>query len=296
MLPPISPTTPSAPTSFTVAAAVNGTLVFDIGESVVKPLNTRYQVIRSTNSADASVGTVVWDGLASHVPLVMPTSRHYYYARAYAGSYYSPYNPNTFGLTVFPNPEATGAYGGLAVPDPDVFYSAENGGYWITDKTNVWSLSLTGGLSAGRIIVTDPTSSQMFSLPVQPLPKLRAGGVSMAITARIASLAAMNSFDTVRMTARGWTGVGTPTLASNVSTRVVFLNADFASLQQRGVGNWLTVTGVSSILTEQGSSGLSYIDARSYPYVVVGLDFSIGNVNSQFKGVLELDQVYFDYI
>lgn len=98
-LPTTNATMPSEPASFAVTTAINGTLGFEIGRPIVYPFNTRLLIIRSTNSADASVGTVVYDGSDQRVNLVMPASNHWYWARAYVNPG-SPtaYTPNTFGV------------------------------------------------------------------------------------------------------------------------------------------------------------------------------------------------------
>jgi hypothetical protein len=97
-LPSINPTTPTEPATFTVTPNINGTLGFVIGDPVVEPRNTRFQVIRTLTSTNAAVGTVIYDGVMQRIDLASPTSQHYFFARAYAGSYFSPYKPNTLGL------------------------------------------------------------------------------------------------------------------------------------------------------------------------------------------------------
>lgn len=100
-------TTPTEPTSLSALPQVNGTIMFTWDTPIVKPPGTRFRIVRSTNSADASVGTVVWDGLASPVPLVMPTSQHFYYVYALTGSgAKSPFQPNTFGVAATARLEA----------------------------------------------------------------------------------------------------------------------------------------------------------------------------------------------
>ncbi len=102
-LPSINPTTPSAPTSLDVGFTnVYGTLLFNIGEPVVRPIGTRYQIIRSNVSTNAAVGTIVYDGDVLRSSVYAPSSSQYYYSRAYVGSYYGPYYPNSAGIAVGP--------------------------------------------------------------------------------------------------------------------------------------------------------------------------------------------------
>lgn len=97
-LPVTNQTTPSEPASLAVTN-VNGTLGFAMGRPIVYPLNTRFQIIRSTNSGNASVGTVVYDGTDLRVNLVMPASNHWYWGRSYVNpSSFSAFQPNTFGV------------------------------------------------------------------------------------------------------------------------------------------------------------------------------------------------------
>lgn len=102
-IPATNPTTPTAPGSFGVVPNINGTLTFSLTDPVVKPIGTRFQVIRSGNASDASVGTAIYDGVLSQVDLICPASVQYYYARAYVGSHYSGYIPNTFGVSATAN-------------------------------------------------------------------------------------------------------------------------------------------------------------------------------------------------
>jgi hypothetical protein len=126
-LPAINVTTPSELTSFTAVPQINGTILFGLGNPIVRPFNTIFRIIRSTSSRDASVGTTVWAGNANVVPLVMPTSRHWYYAQAYvAGSnpeIVSPYLPNTFGLSVLSIREANNSELNRVIPDAEFTYS-----------------------------------------------------------------------------------------------------------------------------------------------------------------------------
>lgn len=101
-LPAINQPKPSEPTNLSITQNVNGTLKFVIGKSIIAPLGTRYRVIRSTTSYDASVGTTAYDGESLQVDLTVPNSSHFYYSQAYVNAYVSAYYPNTFGIEAYP--------------------------------------------------------------------------------------------------------------------------------------------------------------------------------------------------
>jgi hypothetical protein len=96
-VPGTNPTVPSE-AILSVTNSVNGTIRFLIADPVVRPLGTRFQIIRSSISSNASVGTIIYDGLTQNVDLPAAPGTFFYYSRAYANSYFSPYSPNTIGL------------------------------------------------------------------------------------------------------------------------------------------------------------------------------------------------------
>jgi len=168
-IPPTNPTAPTEPQSFTVQSLA-GTLYFDWNSPTVKPMGTRYQLIRSPGSASAvQSGQIIWDGEADNalVGADSVTSPYWYHVRAYAGSYYSAYSPNTVGLLGVPAFAPNVA--GRTVPDPQ-FRSgiSANSWWWVAGGwPNPWgSLSPSGGLSsdAGRFIVVGTTSLVTISL------------------------------------------------------------------------------------------------------------------------------------
>ncbi len=120
-VPAINPTTPSAPT-MAITSNIGGTLTFNIDEPVTRPTGTNYQIIRSLVSSNAAVGTVIYDGVTRFITLSSPTSANYYWARAYANSYYSPYYPTTTGLTAI----ASGMNAGQAVPNAFTYVTMAN--------------------------------------------------------------------------------------------------------------------------------------------------------------------------
>lgn len=104
-LPTTNATIATAPPSLAAALDINGTVTFEIGLPIVNPADTRYQIIRSTNSGNAAVGTTVYDGTSRRITTVQPSSNHWFWARSYRASVpnsFSPYTPNTFGVFASP--------------------------------------------------------------------------------------------------------------------------------------------------------------------------------------------------
>lgn len=105
-LPPVNEITPSEPVGFSAVRQLNGTILFDWDTPVVFPAGSRYEIIRSTSTL-ATVSTTIWDGTARPVPLVCPTSPHWYFGRTRTPQGdLSGYSPNTFGLGVSARLEA----------------------------------------------------------------------------------------------------------------------------------------------------------------------------------------------
>lgn len=102
-IPANNPTTPSEPT-LSIENHINGTLRFKLAEPTVKPLGTKYQIIRSLVNTNAAVGTIIYEGDTRLIDLVSPSSVHYYWSRAYSNSYFSAYSPNTIGISAVPLP------------------------------------------------------------------------------------------------------------------------------------------------------------------------------------------------
>lgn len=102
VVPANNPTSPSAPSVLLVETELNGTLTFAIGQPLVFPKGTNYQLIRSTVSTNAAVGTIVWQGVTQRATITAPASVHYYFARAYCNSFFGPYYPNTTGISAVP--------------------------------------------------------------------------------------------------------------------------------------------------------------------------------------------------
>jgi hypothetical protein len=297
-LPPPNVTAPTAPPSFSATPQINGTILFEWTRPVVKPLGTEFQIIRSTNSANAAVGTVIWQGAASPVPLVSPTSPHWYFVRSIANSVVSPYMPNTFGVEAVAVPEANYYDGGEPISDPDFKHSTRRYDFWAWDSTAITaSLSLTGGLTHGRLRmdVTTTVLSTIISVPKEPIARLVGARVQSMIRARVSSIVtSAQAFEPISVRAVGWTGTVNSPAAYLYSGRVSDSNAQCATLvissMQSNVGRWFEASAANSIQT-LFNSGSGFLDPTSYPYLMGGI---LVQVNS-FRGVLEFDLVKLHY-
>jgi hypothetical protein len=278
MLPAANPTSPSEPTFFSATPQINGTILFEWGRSIVQPARTEFQIIRSVDSANAAVGTVVWRGLAGPVPLVMPTSRHAYYVRAIANSTFSPYQPNTFGLIAAARGEAESPKYSHLIRDWDFSLSTEPGTYWISSATNVMSLSPTGGIVGGKMVIKSQGPNDIFAAPLDPLHQNRSTVYRTSLRLRccsagpgVSSLSGSFAFQVA-----GWTGVGTPVTASNVSTtssQILIGLSDLIPVME----TWVDYNFTNSYHT-------SIANPSSYPYLVARMQTNIGSsAVSQFE-------------
>lgn len=307
-------TTPSEPTSFTAAEQINGTILFTIGTPIVKPFGTKYQIIRSTNSADASVGTVVWQGDASHVPLVMPTSIHWYYARSILttavqgfdpSTIVSAYQPNTFGVMARSLPEPTNRYGKDLVSDPEVMFSSENGRFWLIPNdpisTGVYSISLIGGSIAGRLItkansvassVADNALRYIFAIPNSPYPRAIPGRrIQLSMRYRALTSIASKGVNVYRhfVTVFGWTGSN----SFNLNNDLQILN-DFTIDVRSSNGAMPSSGQYAAVSTE---IALANGDYTTYPNLVCGLQVATNQNSSQnTSGANSGDMFEFDSI
>jgi hypothetical protein len=261
---------------------------------IVNPAGTEYQIIRSTNSANAAVGTVVWQGNALQVALVMPTSTHAYWVRAVTGSAASPYTPNTFGLLAAARDESESARNKGAFKDWNFELSPYFGSYWNTNLTSVFSLSPTGGVDGGRLIVV-PRSAQLYAVPVRPyeLVKARLARTSMRI--RCTSLGiGTNTGNGCVWSVFGWDGVSTPT-----QTNSNYLGGASAALAlgatlTANVGKWFEFTSVGTLLTDQFGG---FNDVSSWPYICGVLNTgNMGTTANSASGLFEIDFLSFDYL
>jgi hypothetical protein len=295
LLPPANATSPSEPTFLSAIQHVNGTLMFSWGRSIVQPARTEFQIIRSTNSANAAVGTVVWQGNALQVQLVMPTSTHAYYVRAIANSTFSPYQPNTFGLLAAARDESESARGSGPFKDWDFRLSPHFGSYWNTNNTNVFSISPSGGVDGGRLIVV-PRSAQLYAVPLRPFELVKARVARTSMRIRCTSLGVgVNTGNGCVFAVFGWDGVSTP--SQNNSN---FLGGASTALAlgpeiTANVGKWFEYTNVGTILTDQ--FGSSFADVSSHPYIMGVLNTgNMGTTPNSASGVFEIDFLDFHYL
>lgn len=294
-LPATNDTRPSEPPSFSATPQINGTILFEWTRPIVQPFGTEFRIIRSTNSVDASVGTVVWQGNAYQVPLVMPSSTHAYWVRAVTNSAVSPYQPNTAGILGAARDESESARGSGPFKDADFRLSPHFGSYWNTTATAIFSLSPTGGVdnTSGRLIVV-PRSAQLYSVPVRPyeLVKARVARTSMRI--RCTSLGVgVNTGGGCVWAVFGWDGVNTPVQTnSNYLGGASSALANFATVCAN-VGRWFEYTSAGTIQTDQ--FGSSFADVSSWPYVMGVLNtanMGTASANGQF----EIDFLDFTYL
>jgi hypothetical protein len=303
-LPAPNVTAPTEPTSFSAAAQINGTIFFDWTRPIVQPAGTEFQIIRSTNSANAAVGTVIWQGRGNPLALVSPTSRHWYWVRAIANSQVSPFQPNTFGVVIDARPEADNTLASNLIPDGDFDYSSVFGVFWGAGNTSAFSLSLTGGLTGGKLTITGTpnatanSSLYIFALPNSPYLRLYDSNVSIGMRYRVNSIATVDSANDVGPILRisGWTGVGTPNPTNTllVDNGLPNIAGSLVRIQPGGVGigNWDTiVTQVTSINTAKPTHP-AYVNPTSYPYLCA----AIGLFSQAGSTQWDIDKVWFRYI
>jgi hypothetical protein len=294
-LPAQNETTPTEPLGFAVAQQVNGTLLFSWNNPIVKPSGTRFRITRSTSDSNAiEAGTVVWEGDALYVPLVMPASRHYYWVHAVRNnSVYSPYQPNTVGIAGAARDESESARNSGAIKDWDFSLSPYFGSYWNTPATSVFSLSPTGGVVNGKLNIK-PGSAQLYSVPARPYELVKARNARISMRIRCTSFAAgVNTGGGCVFAVFGWDGVNTPVQTnSNYLGGASSALANFASVCAN-VGKWFEFTSVGTILTDQ--FGSSFADVSSWPYIMGVLNLTHSNMGSG-NSVFEIDFLDFRYL
>jgi hypothetical protein len=301
-----TPTIPTGPSTFSVGDQINGTILFQLGEPIIKPLGTLFQIIRSTSSIDASVGTVMWEGAAKVVAMVVPTSPHFYYARCIANSIVSEYTPNTFGLIARAKPTASYKFDSDLVSDPEILYSSEMGQYWTTIRTDIYSLSLSGGSVGGRIItkagsygfVGFDMANNLISLTNSPYPRYMVGR-SAYIAIRYRPLTAISPSSSApgvlryvhRLELYAWSGVGTP---ADANSNIFPLNGTQILVNSNG-----QMPNSGSYVDFTGSLGLFSVSTllASFPYIVATLRPNYtNNTDSFMQKASSLDMFEFDAI
>lgn len=177
VIPTTKGTTPSTPGGFAIEV-VNGTISFDWSAPAVLPRNTHYRIMTYTGSLSAvNSKQVLWQGDATHA-VIQTTNNSPFYAQvqAYAGSDFSPYNPNTFGLQVIPN------YSNIPAPASSwVAYLSGTAG----------KAGTTTPLSAGPLtaVVVSPTAP-VYSWTLTSSPT---GSITLAPSAGVPSVSFIGS-------------------------------------------------------------------------------------------------------
>jgi hypothetical protein len=294
MLPATNPTAPSEPPSFAATPQINGTILFEWTRPIVQPAGTEFQIIRTTNSANAAVGTVVWRGNASPVPLVMPTSRHWYYVRAVANSAFSPYTPNTFGVMAAPRGEASDPRV-FIISDPEFGLSRENGDFWFNGNTAVFSINPTLGLGGGALVISGPTSATMWAVPKMPYARTREGQMRVSIRVFCASYSVAGSATAWQFVAKPWNGVSTPTnsntdLSNNGGGVVVGALGHFSGTNSVNQGRWMSLTTVVSVDLVKATTPAA-INPTSYPYWAFRISPTNAAIGQWYVDLLTCDYV-----
>jgi hypothetical protein len=163
-IPLTNPTKPSAP-GFALTPLL-GTLRFNFTDPITKPLQTRYQVLRSPGTlAVAGSYSVIWEGVADEIALPAdPRSMFWYHGRAVANSFYSTVSPNTFGLGTAPWIGPESVPGNRSYPDGELAFAISS--YWsfvdsaaVSGIPSSLSFSTANGFTAQRGYVRVSVSS-----------------------------------------------------------------------------------------------------------------------------------------
>lgn len=293
--PTANATTPSEPTSLSAVEQINGTILFTIGTPIIRPPGSRFQIIRSTNSVDASVGTVVYEGIESPINLVMPTSRHWYYARSICNSLTSAYQPNTFGLSIATFPIAENRFAGQLITDPEFMFSSENGKFWIHSATAIFSLTLDGlpGAAGGSVRYLTPSlgvagfnADKMFALPNTPFLRNTDPPRGLNCQMRVRPLFTLPGNRRFTVYVYPWTGTPTLTGSTIDNGRQAQMFIDIST------GGILPSSG--SFVMRSGSSSVVASNVNSFPFLIAALVGPInGDVSSAVTGeAYEIDCIY----
>lgn len=293
--PTANATTPSEPTSFSATEQINGTILFTLGTPIVRPPGSRFQIIRSTNSGDASVGTVVYEGAESPVALVMPTSRHWYYGRTVCNSLVSAYQPNTFGISIATFPIAENRFAGELIPDPEFMFSSENGKFWVHTQATVFSLSLVGGPQAigGSVFYNTtsfnaPTFAQqvMFAIPNTPYVRNTEPGRGINCSIRVRPLFTPSSSN------RAFNVHVFPWNGGAVNSTNVRLGAS-ANMEVRVDSNG-TMPNSGQFVMRTGSASVINSNVNSWPFLIAAIAGPVtGDAFNSVEGEkYEIDCIY----
>lgn len=270
-IPATNPTTPSEPASFAVTPDL-GTLIFDFEEPTVKPLGTRYQILRSPGSlAVAGSYSVLWEGDATRTILQADMRSYYWYhGRTIANSHVSPaLYPNTYGIGAQPWITAETMPGNRVFPDGELFFA--NNSYWggLSTPANSGTafqdnfyLVNSGGITPQRgrlILACDSTfdsddslvllkrfdvnsKTSQYGLPMAP----GQGGIAVVQARRTTSVASGTSFS-VGVTAEIYgIKVWTPKSETIATNSILKMGINSWSTNS---GDWMTYVGTFSLPT-----------------------------------------------
>ncbi|MEJ1960719.1 MAG: hypothetical protein WDO56_03920 [Gammaproteobacteria bacterium] len=164
-IPVTNATTPTAPRDISIRA-INGTLEFSWDTPVVRPMGTRFQIWSAVNCADATAGTLRWEGDAQRATLqflqIDVSSGSFFWVRSIANSYASAWSPNTYGTPAAQTPPAESR---IVISDPQFRRGPSIGSYWkVQGSTAAASLSPSGGPSdgTGKLVVVGSTGMGQF--------------------------------------------------------------------------------------------------------------------------------------
>lgn len=262
-LPITNETRPSEPLGFSATPQLNGTILFNWNRPIVMPHGTEIQIIRSTNSVDAAVGTVVWQGLTRPLAIVVPNSDHWYYGRAISNSLVSAYSPNTYGVHGKPHEEADSTRFSRVTPDAE-FTLSQAMSYWVWNNTPNTGISLTGGEFGGRFQITATTPA-----PSTTLSALNAGvhaidGQPYRWVLRVRRTTPVSNFTpaiAVQMQVRV-RAVNTINVSSGPLASIAGGGSTLVNISSLELNTWTTFTSVVSVQTDTTSFMTPWVAAQ----------------------------------
>lgn len=253
-IPSTNPTNPSVPSSFAVTPLL-GTLRFDLGEPLVRPYNTRYQILRSPGTlAVAGSYSVLWEGDVTQITLPADVrSLYWYHGRMVANSYYSDLSPSTFGIASAPYIPPESVPGNRGFPDGELYFASAS--YWAEGGTGFTSfcsyqLLTTSGVTPQRGRVSISTNSGTAGGAQIEFSPVRYDINSRMYFRGVPMLPYQNGI--AYITARRTTSHGPPNLAwkgyavqvtspkSFVNSSLLFNSALSTSVAAASSGDWLT--------------------------------------------------------
>jgi hypothetical protein len=307
-MPATNPTNPSEPLNFSAEALMNGTVKFNWDRPIIMPDQSRYQLIRSINSRDASVGSVIWEGAANRVALEVPHPAAWYYVRARTNSYVGPYQPNTFGLMVAPfasaadfmrlniDPEFT-----LSTSLNDIWKGPATWGgsslSWITSDGGLtggvlhWRCTSHSGVSPIEVpTIYCPSPSSLQSIPWSFNQRYRAH-VRFRITEAFSIVG--NTSPALLAYLSPWTGVGSPNTyaggASNVGAQYGATWGAAVFSMGSPLNSWMEA--LMDCQFPPPNSGWGNANPSTWPMVLLAIQPPYAVGGNWKTGALEIDHV-----